>query len=191
MSIVVAARKGREIVLAADGQTSFGSQRVASDNHRAAKILRLGGALVATTGWSLYANILDDLAAGGKVPALGSQRAIFAFFQKFWKLLHDRYPFVKDQAEKDDDSPFGDMGATFLVAGAGGLFHVACDTSVTRFEKFYAIGSGADYALGALHVLYDEIDDADALARRAVAAAIQFDLYCGGEIAVERARARK
>jgi ATP-dependent protease HslVU (ClpYQ) peptidase subunit len=53
---------------------------------------------------------------------------------------------------------------------------------VCRFDKYYAIGSGCVYALGALHQIYEQDADAAQLARRAVETAIEFDIYCGGEI---------
>jgi ATP-dependent HslUV protease subunit HslV len=59
--------------------------------------------------------------------------------------------------------------------------------SVNRFEQFQTIGSGCDYATGALHALYDQKGlDAETLARKAVEAAIRFNIYCGGEIQVVR-----
>ena len=58
--------------------------------------------------------------------------------------------------------------------------------SVTVFEQYYAVGSGAEFALGALHALYDGDLDAETLARRACAAAMAFNLFCGGEIDVCR-----
>ena len=38
------------------------------------------------------------------------------------------------------------------------------------------------YALGAMYQIYDQDADAAELARRAVETAIEFDIYCGGEI---------
>ena len=66
----------------------------------------------------------------------------------------------------------------------GNLEKVASDTNVAHFRKYYAIGSGADYALGAVHACFDRDDDPAALASLGVASAINFDTYCGGEIEV-------
>ena len=55
---------------------------------------------------------------------------------------------------------------------------------VSRFEQYYAIGSGAEYALGALYNLYEWEQSAEIIARGAVETAIAFDVYCGGEINV-------
>ena len=38
-----------------------------------------------------------------------------------WKTLHQRYSFVNDQAKRKD-SPFADLGGSFLVANSNGVF---------------------------------------------------------------------
>jgi len=182
MSIAVAVRKGRQIVLAADSQSNLGAFKVDPDNLVCSKIQRIGSSLLATTGWGLYENIIDDFVAKKKRPPLTNKVSIFRFFLALWKDLHDRYPFVNDQPDRDDDSPFGDLDASFLVVNTAGIFYVASDLSVTVFEKYYAVGSGADFALGAISVLYDEEVDAEHMARRAVETALMFDPHCGGKI---------
>ncbi|MHC5006857.1 MAG: hypothetical protein ACYTGF_05800 [Planctomycetota bacterium] len=181
MSIVVAVTKNDRTVMAADSLNVFGQERIPIDNAKATKIRRIGPALMAVTGWSVYANILDDLLADVKTPPLRDEREIFSFFLDLWRDLHERYPFVNDQPHQKD-SPFGDLDASFLVANAAGIYKVSQDSSVCRFEKYYAVGSGCVYALGALHQIYEQDEDAAGLARRAVETAIEFDIYCGGEI---------
>lgn len=183
MSIAVALRKNRQLALGTDSQTSFGSSRVPSDNLKTTKIHQVGPTYLATTGWGLYENILDDyLARAPEGPRLETKGAIFAFFMAFWKELHESYSFVKDQSDKDDESPFGSLDASFLVISREGVFHVGADMSVTAFEKYYAIGSGADYALGAISAIYHDAPDAVTTCRKAIEAAIDFDVHCGGEI---------
>ncbi|HCO43651.1 hypothetical protein [Immundisolibacter sp.] len=187
MTIAVAVRKGGVTVIAADTQNNFGHNRVPIGNHRTQKILSVGDTYVATSGWGVYANILDDFLHRRRAPRLDSERDVFRFFQNFWKALHERYSLVNDQCQgEEESSPFGDLDASFLLANDGGIFYVSSDTSVTAFEQYYAVGSGAEFALGALHALYDSDLDAEALARRACAAAMAFNLFCGGEIDVCR-----
>ncbi len=191
MSVVVAVRKGSEIVMAADTQTSFGDVRVPSDNLRAHKIARIGAAYLGKTGWGLYDNILGDFLKSRKRPALTTEKGIYAFFMQLWRELHEKYAFVNDQCH-EKDSPFGDIDAAFLVVNRGGIFHVASDMSVTKFEKYYAIGAGNDFALGALHALYDDRRyDAAELAFRSVVTASAFKMYCGGEVDVVKVRCAK
>ncbi len=189
MSIAVAVRVADEIVLATDSKRTFGGGAVPEDNLRDVKLQKIGDAYIATTGWGIYTNILDDYLKTVRKPRLHDTAAIFAFFRTFWKALHTRYQFVNDQCS-ETDSPFGDLDASFLVVNQSGIFYVACDMSVTRFENYYAVGSGATYALGAMHALHGPRASAEAIARRAVAAASALDIYCGGDVNLVKLRAR-
>ena len=184
MSIAVAVRKGGHIELATDSMTSMGPERVPVENRADCKFVQIGNAFLATTGWTLYSNILEDLLARRRgTPRLTDERAIFRFFNELWHVLHERYSFVKDQPGGDDEgSPFGSLDSSFLVVAPTGLFSVATDLSVMRFERYFAIGSGAHAAMGACHALYEGEATAADVARSAVAAAIAHDIYCGPPI---------
>ena len=180
MSVAVAVSKEGRVALAADSQTSFGSERVPPQNRIEMKFLKVGNAYLACTGWTLYANILSDvLARRRSVPRLDDELSIFRFFNDFWRLLHDRYSFVNDQSDDADDSPFGSLDSSFMVVSPKGIFSVSTDLAVARFERYFAIGSGSNYAVGAMHALYDSEADAAAIAEFAVQAAIDHDIYCG------------
>ena len=190
MSIAVAVRKDARIVLATDSQTNLGSERVPASNLSGPKFMPVGDAYMAATGWTLYSNILADVLARRRaVPRLDGEATIFKFFTRFWEDLHERYNFVKDQAD-DADSPFGSLDSTFLVVCARGIFGVASDLSVLRYERYFAIGSGAPIALGAVHALYGSERDAEAIAHSAVLAAIDHDVYCGPPVHVAAVRER-
>jgi ATP-dependent protease HslVU (ClpYQ) peptidase subunit len=189
MSIAVAVRTADEIIVATDSKRTFGGGAVPAENLRDNKLRRIGNAYIATTGWGVYSNILDDYIGRNRRLQLSDSASIFTFFRNFWKALHQRYAFVNDQCS-ETDSPFGDLDASFLVASEGGIFYVACDMSVTEFDQYYAVGSGAAYALGAMHALYGTRISAEAVARRAVTAASALDIYCGGDINLVKLRPR-
>ncbi len=181
MSIVVAVQKGRRIVMASDSLSSCGSHKDLPDNAVCTKIRRVGNALIGVTGWSLYENILNDLLASGRTPRLTNKESIFKFCLRLWRVLHDKYSLVNDQST-DKQTPFGDIDAQLLVANKHGIFSVASNLTVSEFKKYYAIGSGSDYAFGALHCLYDTERNPGKIAEKAVETGIQFDSYCGGKI---------
>ena len=186
MSIALALEKDGELIVASDTLTSFGHTKVPPVLHAAQKVRQVGGAYLASTGWGLYENILDDvLERRGRV-TLGTSAQIFSFFLRLWTDLHKKYSFVNDQIDEKEAGPFGNLDSTFLVANAAGIFYVGPDMSVTKVERYFAIGSGAQFALGALHALHGTRIGAEALARRAVEAAIAFDTYCGGEVQIFR-----
>jgi ATP-dependent protease HslVU (ClpYQ) peptidase subunit len=181
MSIVVAVARDDRVVMAADTLTSFGHETSTPDNQRTTKIRRVGDSLLGRAGWGVYNNILDEVLDEEKPPALGNASSIFAFFNELWRTLHKRYAFVNDQAKRKD-SPFGDLGGSFLIANRSGIFYVAPNLGVSTFKKHFAIGTGADYSLGALHQLESRDGDAGSMARAAVETAIALNLNCGGEI---------
>jgi ATP-dependent protease HslVU (ClpYQ) peptidase subunit len=190
MSIIVAVTKDGRTVMAADSLTSFGDGlRLPPNNCSVAKIRRVNGSLLGAAGWGIYDCILEHFLAGQGEPDLSDQGPIFSFFLGLWKALHERYPFVNDQPHTRD-TPFGDLDATFLVANHKGIYKVSHDMDVCRFNRYFAIGSGADYALGALFNLYEGGGDAASIARQAVLTAIEFDMHCGGEVLVQNVEAR-
>ena len=186
MSIAVAVKKGQDIVIASDTQDNFGSSTVSFDNYSAKKIVQLGGSYVATTGWGLYEDIFDDYFLLKEDVTLDSKAQIFSFFMQFWKDLHEKYSFVKDQNEEEEASPFGDLDATFLIVNRSGIFYVSSNMSVTKFEKYFAIGSGSNFSLGTIYGLYDRDVSAEDIARKAVESAMTFNIYCGGSIELFR-----
>jgi len=182
MSIVVAVNKRGRTAVASDTLYLTGSHKDYTEGLVGrSKVARLGGSYVGLTGWSVYQNIFESYVAKRRIPALKNEQVIFEFFLKFWKTLKERYPFVKDQRE-GADSPFSDLDSTFLIANRHGIFDVHGNMTVWRHQQFCAIGSGAAYAFGALHVLYDQLASARQIATRATEAAIMYDDGCGGSV---------
>jgi ATP-dependent HslUV protease subunit HslV len=181
MSIVVAVKKGKDLVVASDSLTTFGSSKPSPGNMTVSKVRRVGSALVGSTSWALYDNLLTDYLGKKKSVRLSERQDIFRFFVDFWHALHKRYSLVNDQCD-EKDSPFGNLDASFLVVTRKSIFHVSSDMSVVEFLKFDAIGSGADFAVGAMHVLYEQKLSAGEIARHAVEAAIAHNIYCGGAV---------
>jgi len=182
MSIAVAVRKGGRTVVAADTQENFGDRKVLRSNHHAEKIIRVGSSYLATTGWGLYDNVLRDYLARGRTPRFASSGEIFTYFIRLWKDLKSRYTLVNDQSHEDDPTPFADLDSSFLIVNRTGIYQVSGNMSVTRFEEYYAIGSGASYSLGVLHALHGSRLAAAEIARQACQAAMAFDVFCGGEV---------
>lgn len=190
MSVAVAIKCRQHYVLAADTKRTFGGGAVSASNLTDVKIRKIGAAYMATTGWGLYANILDDYLDRKKRARLNDSRQIFSFFRALWEELREHYSLVNEQSA-GEDSPFGDLDASFLIISPNGIFYVACDMSITRFEQYYAIGSGGPYALGALHALYEPQGSGERIATRVIEAACDLDVYCGGRTDVVRVKVRK
>ena len=190
MSVIVAVRKGSQIVIAADSQDNFGDLRPPPENHEALKLRKIGDAVLGSSGWALY----DDIFAhylGKRRVSLTHRASVFNFFVKFWKDIRRNYSFVNDQPGKETETPFANLDASFLIATTEGIFLVSSNMSVSEFRQYYAIGSGSDYAIGAVHALYEREKDPAAIADRAVRAAMAYDNSCGGRITSHTVKVRK
>jgi ATP-dependent HslUV protease subunit HslV len=70
-----------------------------------------------------------------------------------------------------------DAKETFLITGAGDVLDPE--------HKVIAVGSGGNFALAAARALYTHIDDAEAIAREAMAIAADICVYTNGKLTVE------
>jgi ATP-dependent HslUV protease subunit HslV len=182
MSIIAAVRSTDAITIAADSLAVFGEGLIVpANNARVCKLMRIGDAVLGGTGWAVYDDIIDHHLADKPPPSLNNRRDIYAFFLDLWSVLREKYTLVNDQAASKD-TPFGDLDASFLVASPGGLFKVSSDLGVTEFTRWYAVGSGSEYAMGAMHALRDRVDEDAVLVTHACQAAIDMDAHCGGDI---------
>ncbi len=181
MTAIVAVRKGKKAVIASDSLTSFGRQHVSEQNYSATKIRKIGNSYVALSGYTVYKNILDDYLKDRKSVKLNTEKEIYRFVLRFWKELKDTYSFVNNQSNSKYQ-PFADLNSSFLILNKNGIFTVTGNMTVTKFNQYYAIGSGSDYCLGAMHSLYDSDLSVKEIARAALAASITFDPSCGGKI---------
>jgi ATP-dependent protease HslVU (ClpYQ) peptidase subunit len=75
----------------------------------------------------------------------------------------------------DEDDLFESSKMESLIVNSHGIFKTYELRSVQQFIYFAAIGSGAQYALGALYALYDRFDSAEEVAREALKAVVEFD----------------
>jgi ATP-dependent protease HslVU (ClpYQ) peptidase subunit len=62
-----------------------------------------------------------------------------------------------------------------LLASPRGIFGITPSRDVEAFPRFWAIGSGAAFAVGAMFTLYERGDDVEEIARAGVAAGAEFD----------------
>lgn len=175
MSTVVVVRKDAQAAIASDTLTKWGGGKESARyvvNHE--KIVAVGDSYVGITGSATFKLILADYFTNLEdPPALDSVGAIF----KAWNALHGalkEHYFLQAGDDKDDDLESSHMDV--LIANPRGIFGVAEHRTVQEFSRFYAYGSGSDYALGALYALYDQPGlGAEDIARRAIEAAAEFD----------------
>lgn len=91
------------------------------------------------------------------------------------------HPKLKDdfflKVDEEDDDPYESSQMTVLLANPHGIFAVYSLREVYEYQRFWGIGSGRDYAIGAMNAVYDNPDlSAEDIARIGIEAGCAFDV---------------
>jgi len=174
------------VAIAGDGLTTFGDTRLArSYKGEHDKILDIAGSWIGICGSSAHHLVL--LSAFSKLEdiKLGSRMEVYETFRR----LH---PILKEHAflntKEDEGDPYESSQITALIANSTGIYGVYSYREVFQFDRVWAAGSGRNFALGAMHALYDSDLPAARIAEAGVAAGIEFDTSSGPPIVVHEIR---
>ncbi len=181
MSTVVAVRKNGFIAIAADTLSSMGSMKLsAAYQKNAGKILRVGASYVGLTGYAVHQQVLEHVfRSAGESPRFSSVAEIFSALLILHQRLRQEY-FLNPRGDEHD--PYESTQMNMLIVNQSGIFGVGSLRTVTEYDRFWASGSGMEYALGASHALYERPGDARTIAEAAVRAAIEFDAGSGAPV---------
>ncbi|TNF38965.1 MAG: MFS transporter [Gammaproteobacteria bacterium] len=174
MSTIVVVKKNGMACIAADSLSSFGDLKLgASFDAAYDKIQSYGDGHFGIVGSAAHALVMESILKNGKVKIDFSDRmAIFETFRKLHPVLKDKY-FLK--AKDEDNDPYEASHIDALICNSRGIFGIYSLREVTEYTRFWAIGSGAEYALGAMYALYDRLDSAEDIARAGVEAGAEFN----------------
>jgi ATP-dependent HslUV protease subunit HslV len=180
MTTIVVAKKNGHVAIAADSLTTFGDTRLPEAYKRVHdKILNLGGSYIGVCGSSAHHLVLENVLAGATDLRLGSRAEIFETFRR----LH---PILKEQAflnpKEEDDDPYESSQITALIANESGIYGVFSYREVFDYDRFWAVGSGRSFALGAMFAAWDRAKTAEEVVRAGVAAGVEFDRSSAGPI---------
>lgn len=175
MTTIAVVRKSGYAAIAADTMTKWGSGKETAEyivNH--SKILRVGDTCLGITGNATFKTILSDYFSRPKSYArFETPLEIFKTWQKLHAALKNDYYLVTSGGE---DEVLESTRIDVLIVNPHGIFGVAAHRTVQEFSRFYAFGSGGDYALGALYAVYDQPRrSAEDIARLSITAAAEFD----------------
>lgn len=177
MSIVIVVKKAGKAVIAADTLYRFGNMKARSKYlHNQSKIAEFGASYIGTIGATAHENVLEHLFEKHKAKlSFNNKKEIFNTYLKMHPILKDEYFLNTDEHEKDD---YESSQIDGLIANPNGIFGIYSWREVYEFEKFWAIGSGEEFALGALYSTYESFDEPEEIAENAVKAACEFDDGC-------------
>jgi len=173
MTTIVVVRKGDSAVIAADSLTTFGTTRLAPAYDRSPqKVVAYRESFIGVAGSAAHQLVLENLLQRNPNLDFNGRSAIYETFRK----LH---PVLKEEAflnpKEEDDDPYESSQMTVMIANPTGIFAVYSMREVFEFDRFWAIGSGRDFALGAMYTVYPNLESAAAVAEAGVVAGAEFD----------------
>lgn len=174
MSTVVIVRKDARVSIAADSLATSGSTKIAAKYARGSdKIMRHGDSYIGLVGDVAHAHVLASvLAKHRKRVSFAGASAIFETFRLLHPILKEEY-FINTTEEEHD--PYESSQMTLVIANPYGIFEVGSWREVIEYDRFWAVGSGRDYAIGAMFNAYDTKASAEAVAEIGVTAGCEFD----------------
>ncbi len=174
MSTLVVVKKNGVICIAADSLTTFGRERLsASYTVSPEKICQFGGSYIGFVGSAAHETVLESVfSQEAEPPVFRDRQEIFEYFRKLHPRLKEEY-FLNPKDE--DDDPYESSQINIFIANPHGIFSVFELREVYEYTRYWAIGSGSSYALGAMYAAYDHMDSPENIAQIGVKAGAEFD----------------
>jgi len=181
MTTVVVVKKAGMVAIAADTLVTFGDTRLAHGYEANEKLFKVGDCWIGMAGTTAHFPVLRRALAS--LPPdelrLHSRDQVFETFLKLHPKLKET--FFLNTKEEDSD-PYESSQLTALIANPAGIFGVYSYREVFEFDRFWGIGTGRAFALGAMYAAYDKAKSARELAELGVRAGCEFDKNSSGPI---------
>jgi ATP-dependent protease HslVU (ClpYQ) peptidase subunit len=183
MSSLVVVKKSGKAVIAADSLTTFGRTKFGQKYQRhAEKIHCFGNCYIGLVGDAAHGNVFENILENfAEDLCFDSRKSIFETYLFLHQILKDKFHL---NAVAGEDMAYQSSQIDALIANENGIFGMFEFREVHEFERFWAIGSGKAYALGAMYAVYDQLNDAEDIARIGIQASCEFDNACDLPIAV-------
>jgi len=181
MTTCVVVRKGESVAIAADSLTTFGDTCLPRALDQSSKLFRIGASQIGLCGSSAhFFAVRRGLEMLGANCRLGSTDQVFETFCCLHRVLKAHF-FLNAKEEEFD--PYESSQMTALIANASGIYGVYSYREIFSFQRYWAIGTGHMFALGAMHALYDLPDmDAASIAVGGVDAGVILDRNSGSPV---------
>jgi ATP-dependent protease HslVU (ClpYQ) peptidase subunit len=138
-----------------------------------------GTAYIGSVGFTAHHLVLQDALERLPDADLLSRRGIFDTFRRLHPILQDEYFLLTESGE--DGDPYESSQLSLVVCAPTGLFGVYDMREVHEFSRFWAMGSGFAFALGAMHARYETATAAE-LATLGAEAGCTFDRSSAGPV---------
>jgi ATP-dependent HslUV protease, peptidase subunit HslV len=190
MTTVTVVRKGGTVAIAADTLVTFGDTRLSHGYEANEKLFRIGSSWFGAAGTTAHFPVLRKALGAVKADELklNSRDEVFDTFLKLHPMLKEQ--FFLNSKEEDAD-PYESSQFTALIANASGIYGVYSYREVFEFDRFWAIGSGRSFALGAMYAAWDRTRSARELAELGVRAGCEFDKNSSGPVRVHTLKLKR
>jgi ATP-dependent protease HslVU (ClpYQ) peptidase subunit len=173
MTTIVVVKKNREIAIGSDALVTFGETRLPHGYEVNEKIFQVGESYIGLAGSTAhFAVVADALRGMGEECKLAGRLQVFATFSRLHSILKEKYYL---NPKEDESDPYESSQITAVIANPAGIFGVYSYREVFSFDKFWGIGSGRNFALGAMYAAYDRTQTAARIAEIGVKAGCEFD----------------
>jgi len=189
MTTLVAVKKNGMAAIAADSLTTFGDTRLGRQyKGEHDKILEINGSFIGLCGSSAHPLGISSLLPKLEDARLGSRMEVYETFRR----LH---PILKEQGylnpKEDEDDPYESSQITALIVNSTGIYGVYSYREVFDYDRFWGIGSGRNFALGAMFAAYDRCKTAADVAKIGVEAGAEFDTATQGPIVLHTVKLKR
>lgn len=184
MTTVVVVRKAGQVAIAGDSLVTFGDTRLPHGYESNEKLFKVGDSWIGMAGTTAHFPVLRR-ALNWLAPEdlkLHSRDEVFDTFLKIHPKLKE--VFYLNTKEEDAD-PYESSQLTALIANGSGIYGVYSYREVFEFDRFWAIGSGRAFALGAMYTAFGRAKTARELAEIGVKAGCEFDKNSDGPVKVQ------
>lgn len=185
MSTITVVRKADLVCIAADSQTTHGELKQSGEYEQGhSKILSYGNSHIGVVGSAAHEMTLLG-ALSKKRYNLNTRQSVFDTFRELHRTLKEEY-YLNPNEQNDD--PYESSRMDILIINPGGIFGIYALREVSEYSRFWASGSGRDFALGAMLTLYESSDNPETIARGGVLAGVEFDLSSSGPVETRTCR---
>ena len=183
MSTIVVACKNGIAAIAADTLSTTGNVKIAAKYDKSPdKIFRTENAFVGFVGSAATQIAFETaLRTDAKKMKLDTRENIFETLRFLHPILKEKY-FLNPK--EDEEDPFESSHLEAVIVSPGGIFGAYALRDIVEYQRFWAVGSGGDFAVGAMFAVYDQLDSAEEIAKIGVMAGCEFDRNSGTPITV-------
>lgn len=175
MTTIAAAKKGKKICIGCDSLTLYGhrKEKVSQLFLKKDKLIKYQSMYLGCSGAEVWSEILTDYFKNLKVQyGFDNVEAIYLEMLRLHKALKEKY-FLTPQQGNDD--LFKSSEHLLLFINPKGIFEVDWMRNIREYSHIAAIGTGDEYAMGAMKAIYDQENDPKIIVKAGLEAAAKFD----------------